>query len=195
MSSSINWADIMAECGNYRDGFVAIFKRYEGQLTDEKDSQNRTIKVTAKSFAEHVGVDPRTFQRWVKKSEMERRAVAPPPRSKNDLTRDVQRAARHEPDAVVDGILAAPESTQEAIFDELKLRRAGVDTSKANRKAAHANAHQAAQPHISAIARTQIVLCISALHDAADCLRQAKAEGVIDEEALSQIRTASAIRN
>jgi len=49
--STIRWSDIEAECGDYRSGFIAVFKKYEGQSTDERDAQGRTVKVTAASFA------------------------------------------------------------------------------------------------------------------------------------------------
>jgi Family of unknown function (DUF6192) len=62
----IRWSDIEAECGDYREGFVAIFRKYEGQPTDEKDGQGRTVAVTAASFARHMGIAEGTFKDWVK---------------------------------------------------------------------------------------------------------------------------------
>jgi len=61
----VKWSDIEAECGDYRDGFVQTFRKYEGQPTDEKDAQGRTVKVTVASFAKHAGIPKTTFQRWV----------------------------------------------------------------------------------------------------------------------------------
>jgi hypothetical protein len=118
---TIAWADIIAETGNYRDGFVAIFRKYEGLPTDEKDAVGRAIKVTVNSFAGHLGIAERTFARWVKGSSATR---ANHPRSANDLGRDVKRAAVAAPSAVVDGIMAAPQETQDAILNELLDRRA-----------------------------------------------------------------------
>jgi hypothetical protein len=115
----IKWGDIIAECGNYRDGFVTIFRRYEGQPTDERDARG-VVKVTAKSFAEHMGIDPRTFTRWVAKHGLD--SASKPPRSKGDFTRDVTRAARADTDAVVAGIMNAPEETQNAIYVALADR-------------------------------------------------------------------------
>ena len=62
----VRWADIIAECDNYRDGYVAVFRKYEGQSTDERDASNRIVKVTMTSFAERVRVPRQTFNDWVK---------------------------------------------------------------------------------------------------------------------------------
>lgn len=115
--TTIKWGDILAECGNYRDGFVAIFRQYEGQPTDEKDAQGRVVKVTASSFAQHLGIDKMTFSRWVKRASGN--SALPQPRSANDLGRDVTRAAKNAPDAVVTGIMNASEETQNAIIADL----------------------------------------------------------------------------
>lgn len=61
----ITWSEIEAEAGGYREGFVAIYKKYEGMETDEKDAVGRAIKVTKGSFARHMGIAERTFCRWV----------------------------------------------------------------------------------------------------------------------------------
>jgi transposase-like protein len=61
----VKWSEIEAECGDYRQGFVQVFRRYEGQVTDRKDSLNRPIKVTISSFAEHFGIQVTTFRRWL----------------------------------------------------------------------------------------------------------------------------------
>lgn len=61
----ITWDQITAECGGYKAGFVAVFRKHEGELTDAKDGQGRTVKVTLNSFAEHVGIARSTFRMWV----------------------------------------------------------------------------------------------------------------------------------
>jgi hypothetical protein len=61
----ISWSQIEAECGNYREGFVATFRKYEGQDTDERDARGLVVKVTVASFARHVGINERTFRLWV----------------------------------------------------------------------------------------------------------------------------------
>lgn len=67
--STIMWSQIEAECGNFREGFVAIFRKYEGQPTDEKDGANRIVKVTIASFAHHMGIPKETFRDWVSRSD------------------------------------------------------------------------------------------------------------------------------
>lgn len=62
----VRWSEIEAECGDFRTGFVSTFRKYEGQPTDEKDGQGRTVKVTASSFARHMGIADRTFRDWKK---------------------------------------------------------------------------------------------------------------------------------
>jgi len=79
----IKWAKIEAECGGYREGFVAIFRKYEGQKTDERDAQGRIVKVTVTSFARHVGVPVPTFRRWVK---MIKRNMPPEARASMDAS-------------------------------------------------------------------------------------------------------------
>lgn len=180
---TIPWSQIEAECGDYRKGFVATFRKYEGQRTDEKDAMGRTVKVTAGSFAKHLGIADNTFRRWIASAAVQPR----PARSKNDLTRDVTRAARNEPEAVIEGIMKAPESTQDRIFHELKLRRAGEDRSPAARKAAQARVHEAMQPVREAFARTAVELCILGLRDATEQLIEAASEGSITEESMGRI--------
>lgn len=179
----IPWSQIEAECDGYRAGFVATFRKYEGQPTDKTDAVGRPIKVTARSFALHAGIVPSTFRRWLTMAER----AAPPSRSKNDLTRDVLRAARAKPEAVIEGIMRAPQATQDEIFGELKLRRAGEDRTPAARKAAEAGAHEAMGPVRRAIASTHIELCIQALNEAREALAEADAEDAVTPEALARI--------
>ena len=70
----ITWKEIEAECGGYRAGFVAAFRKHEGQRTDEVDAQGRMVKVTAKSFSRHVGVENTTFRRWLGEKQHDRGA-------------------------------------------------------------------------------------------------------------------------
>lgn len=65
----IKWSDIDAEVdefqSGYRDGFVAIFKKYEGMETDERDGSNRVVKITTASFSRRYGINENTFRDWV----------------------------------------------------------------------------------------------------------------------------------
>jgi len=65
----VTWDRITAECDGYRAGFVAVYRKYQGEPTDEVDGSNRVIKVTAQSFADHSGIAASTFKRWLKAGE------------------------------------------------------------------------------------------------------------------------------
>jgi hypothetical protein len=187
MDNIINWNDIITECGDYKEGFVAVFRRYENQPTDERDALGRTVKVTARSFAVHMGIDPSVFRNWLKNSVEGR---SPQPRPISWQKRDVTRTATAEPTAVVDGIMAADTKTQDAIYHELKLRRAGIDTSEAGRKASVARTHQALEPVRRALASTGLVLCVQALTEAQEYLQKAISEGAATEEAMAPVNAA-----
>jgi len=64
----IRWADIEAECGDFRAGFIAVFRKYEGEETDEREG-GRVVTVSQRSFARHMGISDRTFNDWLKKDE------------------------------------------------------------------------------------------------------------------------------
>src|SRR5437016_1945339 len=64
----ITWAEITTEIQedeDYRQVLVRIFRKYEGQETDERDKSNRVIKVTAAAFARHMGIPKQTFDHWL----------------------------------------------------------------------------------------------------------------------------------
>jgi hypothetical protein len=93
----VSWSEIEAECGGYREGFVAVFRKYEGQATDEKDAKNRTVKVTASSFARHVGIPEQTFRRWVSATAQ---VVLPEQRTSMDMSK-ARKMLRDAPAEVV----------------------------------------------------------------------------------------------
>jgi hypothetical protein len=116
----ITWSEIETECGDYRAGFVAIFRKYEGQPTDEKTEQGRPVKVTVASFARHAGIAERTFRRWVDAAivavspeardqwnakEARNRARTLPPEEKAKLAADLI----SEPD-VAEQVVSQPET-------------------------------------------------------------------------------------
>lgn len=88
----IRWTEIEAECDGYREGFVAIFRKYEGQPTDEKDAQGRTVKVSQSSFARHAGIPESTFKDWVKQAGGAR---PPVPRRDSQYAADGRRIAEN----------------------------------------------------------------------------------------------------
>lgn len=108
----IRWAEIEAECGNYRDGFVNVFRRHEGQATDEKDGQGRTVKVTATSFARHMGIAESTFRGWTRSASV---ALQPPARQRLDTSR-ARTALRDAPMEQIEQIISElPKERQELI--------------------------------------------------------------------------------
>ncbi len=112
----------------------------------------------------------------------------PPRRRTNQNVASVRFVARQEPDAVVEGIMDAPESVQDRIFGELKMRRAGVDTSPANRKAADAAVDESyGQPIRRALQVMQLPMVVDALREARETLAQIRAKGGLTPEMLEPI--------
>jgi hypothetical protein len=183
------WADIVTECGNYKAGFVAIYLSHINEKTDEKDKYGRVVTVTEASFARHMGIPQQTFHDWV-----EREMV---PESGSKSAKEERTAASHanviknmtskNPTALVNAIMEAPTSAVDQAFHELKLRRAGVDTSKANKKAAEAKADNILKPIRRAMATVSVDLCVAALNEAAEDLQNAMEEGALTSDAMAQI--------
>lgn len=184
-NQTIPWSLIEAEAGGYKAGFVAIFRKYEGQATDERDGAGRVVKVTVASFARHFGIDRLVFDGWVRRDEGRTQS---PSRTNEETTKRVLRSVtRNNPEAVIQAIMEAPESVSDRIFHEVKLRRDGEDRSPAARKAAEAGTHEALAPMRRAMATTHIELCIQALEEAAEALAEANAEDAVTSEALARI--------
>jgi hypothetical protein len=65
----VTWSQIDEEMdgaiADFRKAYVAIFRKYEGQETDETDGSGRTVKVTAASFAKRFGIAKQTFHDWI----------------------------------------------------------------------------------------------------------------------------------
>jgi hypothetical protein len=188
----IAWTDIVAECDNYKDGLVAVFRKYEGELTDELDGRGAPQKVSQNSFADHLKIPRETFKRWV-------RNVANPaqlgPDQKQARTAAshanvVKNMAKNDPAALVAAIESAGVSASDQVFHEHKLHRAGVDTSPAARKAANATAHAIARPMQQAIAETNVTLCVSCIDEATEYLQAALDEDAVGMRAVNQITKA-----
>lgn len=89
--TAISWSQIEAECGDYRAGFVATFRKYEGRDTDEIAGNGQIVKVTVASFARHIGVAETTFRRWLGQhspSDLEKRSAGGAGMARN-LTRSL----------------------------------------------------------------------------------------------------------
>lgn len=64
----VTWSTIteeVYESTDFRQRLVTVFRKYEGQETDQRDKSNRVVKVTRASFARHFGVPEGSFDRWV----------------------------------------------------------------------------------------------------------------------------------
>ncbi len=140
----ITWSEIESECGNYRAGFVAVFRRYDGQLTDEKSPKGHTVRVTAASFARHFGIADKTFRRRI--DLVDTTTTPDPDGGARGMKSRARSVVRNDPAAVVDAIMEAPAQTRDEIYHEVKLRRAGEDRSTAHRKATEATVDEATEP-------------------------------------------------
>jgi hypothetical protein len=89
----ITWAQIDTELqqGDYRDRAVALFRKYEGQDTDERDRRGCVVKVTAASFARRYGIQPRTFRIWGKGNSY----PSPKPKQERPTREQVDRRRDH----------------------------------------------------------------------------------------------------
>jgi len=122
--------------------------------------------------------------------------VANDPRPPSYLRRDVKRAAQSEPEAVVDGIMAAGELATSRVLAELDARRAGLppnrpDRTKAGRKARDAQrAEQDRNFTQRWTAALYIDLIVSGLQGAAENVRNAVEAGVMDSAAEARINAA-----
>jgi hypothetical protein len=182
----ITWSEIIGECGNYKAGLVAVFRKYEGLPTDERDGRG-TVKVTQESFARHMGIPIQTFRDWVKRATSTKFVEKAPERTAISHANVVKNLTRKDPAALVDAIEQAGPAAADQALQELKLRRAGVDTSRAARKAADAAAHRQVEPIMEALAMTDIELCIAALKDATEHLQSAISAGVLTDETVTRI--------
>jgi hypothetical protein len=172
----------MQDLGNH---FSEIIEDRSGKRVRPPAVDENGVKWTYERIEDVTGIPERTARRMVQKSRSGSPAAGPdyPERAQSRA----RALARNEPKAVVAGIMDAPEEVQDEIFHELKLRRAGVDTSPATRKAAEAAGNEYAGAIRQSIATTHIELCIQALNDAAEQLAEAIAEDVVTPDGLERI--------
>lgn len=66
----IKWKVIEEECwtSDFREHYVEVFRKYEGQVTDERSGSGR-VKVNASSFARHMGIAKMTFHDWLHRTD------------------------------------------------------------------------------------------------------------------------------
>jgi len=114
---NVSWSQIESECGNFREGFVATFRKYEGQDTDERDASNRIVKVTVRSFARHTAIPESTFQDWVRATYAH---TSPEKQAKRDVTlarSNVRRLPTEQKAEMARELLADPEVAEQIADD------------------------------------------------------------------------------
>jgi len=137
---TIKWSQIEAECGDYRDGFIATFRKYEGQDTDEVGGNSRRVKVTQSSFARHMRIPESTFHDWLGSA----RVVSPDERAKKDAVRartEIRRLPAEEKAKLSRELLADPE-VAEAAFNTPEVRQHGSTAATAAGNTARAMARR-----------------------------------------------------
>lgn len=189
----IKWSDIAAECGSYKDGFVSVFRKYEGMDTD-KIVRGKTVKVTQKSFADYMHIPHQTFYKWVQAAvdPTYNSKAAKQQRTAASHAAVVKNLAKTNPRALVDAIELAGGRAADEVFDEQTLRRHGADTSPAHAKAAQAHVHAATAPIRQVVLTDNFVeLCVAALVEAKDCLEEAQDNGTITSRTMKRIAKAN----
>lgn len=131
MTDTVTWERITSECGDFRAGFVATFRKYEGQTTDERDGRNLPVKVTVTSFARHMGIAEATFRWWVSgvvRAEQPDRKVSERARIANGQARLLPVAEKAE---LAAGLLKDPEVAEQVESRSTKVAAYRQKTSKA----------------------------------------------------------------
>jgi hypothetical protein len=137
----ITWSEIETECGDYREGFVSIFRKYEGQPTDEKDAKGRTVKVTMSSFARHAGIPETTFRQWLSAA----RAVLPEERIQKDAIRarsDIRRLPPEEKAKLAAELISEPDVAEQVVSQPETRRSINRATDVHDRREAEQRAQR-----------------------------------------------------
>jgi transposase-like protein len=187
----VSWAEIDGKCGSYKENFVAVYREYQGRLTDEIGEDGRRVKVTQKSFARHLGIGETTFSEWIRRFDGAA-ARTFPDRDKHSTreTRAAKTLAKEDPHALAKAIEEAGPQAMDNVYDELKLRRAGVDTSEAARKAAVARTHRDLEPVRRSMATSGLALAVQAIKDATEHLREAISADAVTSESMAEVTSA-----
>lgn len=158
----IKWTDIDNEVeefqSGYKAGFVAIFKKYEGQDTDEVDARGARLKVSQNTFAERYGIKRTTFQNWVKE-ETNRPAGGPTRPGLNEKMAKAAAEAAAKATAIAEAkaAKALADALAKAELDQRKAllaqkqeqERAAKAKAEAIRKEEQAKAKEAAAKEIA----------------------------------------------
>ncbi len=153
-------ADVVYICRTFNKARQAVCKEIAGDGWNALDVRTRRFEKTAGRTAEEARRRRETERARVQRAEA--------------------KSALKDPDQAAKVIASLPPQVLEEVYHEARLSRAGVDTSPANRKAAKAKAHAAVAPLKQAVAKTSVALCVAALNEATDDLREA-----LDEDALT----------
>lgn len=205
MTEFITWAEIEAEADDlgFRERLVALYRKHEGKATDEKDGQGRTVKVTQRSFAIHMGIGEDSFRRWVKQIQ---HGAGSAPDSTNQLLQRARYVAKRAPDQLVEAISELdPEAAADLIENALhatghkylaeELRDQEFnrklpplrDVNEADRKAIRAANREALEPLNNALESLKHVFLADQIDEITDEIRK----GHFTEEERSAIQAAT----
>jgi hypothetical protein len=182
---NVQWAQIEAECDGYRAGFVAVFRKYEGQSTDEKDAQGRIVKVTASSFALHMGVAITTFKGWMKQIDGVRRSGLQPSQTPaTTRTGQMGRQIAKSPTTTVDDKVGMLEDliSDKKVLKAYREKRA-PDVSEHDAKAAEAAAEAFAHTVGQSFTGLEVPMWINEIKDITKTL----SEYEYDEDTITKL--------
>lgn len=177
----VTWDQITAECDGYRAGFVAVFRKYEGQPTNEKDDQGRTVKVAATNFAVHVGIPGSTFRRWVREQGGRAGHAAQGSARSGQIGRQVAKNPNVSVDDKVGMMIDLASDPQ--VMRAYREQRA-PDVTPAAAKAASALAKAITDPIARSAAKVQVPMWIDQLKTMAEVL----AEYEFDEDEITKLK-------
>lgn len=193
MSKKVKWKEIEAEADGYKAGFVSLYQKYEGMPTD-KVVRGKVVMVTERSFADHFGIDPETFRRWVKVATD---AAYSTPEAKAARTAAshasvVKNMARTSARDLASSILKAGPAAADQVYHELRQQRAGVDTTPANRKAAEAKTNEVGAAMIkAAVHNVKCITIAPAIDEMNEDVEEAISTGTVSVEVLEAIEQAA----
>lgn len=187
MADIIEWSAIEAECGDFRDGFVQTFRKYEGQVTDELDGAGRVVKVTIDSFARHTGIPRDTFRRWLDLKPEMRGAAARHLRAAKGFASKLEpeQKARLAEELLEDPDVAA--QIRRPYDPNERTRPLPPEVSIYDRKRAEAAAGEIGARITRGFAKVGLALAADAYREVVDALRQAIADDAVDTDALNAL--------
>lgn len=172
------YAEAMDKAANYALFISEEFGRPLQTVCKEIAGEGwNSLRHRAQEIARTAGRTPDERARAARKATMDRAE-----RAAKAVLKDADLTAR-----VVAGL---PDEALDNVYHEARLARAGEDRSPANRKAAQAAASHAVAPMKRAVATTHIALCVQALNEAGESLREVMAEDALTAAAQDRIERA-----